>query len=80
VTHDENVAASAVCAGMAGFRRPSHESFNSRLRDESLNISIFWSRKARVVIGDWKEDYKQPAAQLARLSGLSTLPAACTHR
>jgi putative transposase len=34
------------------------ESFNSRIRDECLNINIFWSlAQARVVISDWKEDY-----------------------
>jgi transposase InsO family protein len=34
------------------------ESFNSRIRDECLNINIFWSlAQARVVITDWKEDY-----------------------
>jgi putative transposase len=34
------------------------ESFNSRIRDEYLNINIFWSlTQARVVISDWKEDY-----------------------
>ena len=34
------------------------ESFNSRVRDECLNIKMFWSlAQARVVISDWKEDY-----------------------
>jgi transposase InsO family protein len=34
------------------------ESFNGRLRDECLNINIFWSlTHAQVVIGDWKDDY-----------------------
>ncbi|GAA4845746.1 hypothetical protein GCM10025787_29800 [Saccharopolyspora rosea] len=34
------------------------ESFNSRIRDECLNIDIFWSlAQARVVISDWKDDY-----------------------
>ncbi len=34
------------------------ESFNGRVRDECLNINIFWSlAQARVVISDWKEDY-----------------------
>lgn len=36
------------------------ESFNSRLRDECLNINSFWSlAQARVVISDWKHDYNQ---------------------
>ena len=34
------------------------ESFNSRVRDECLNINIFWSlAHARIVIADWKEEY-----------------------
>ncbi len=34
------------------------ESFNSRVRDECLNINSFWSlAHARVVISDWKRDY-----------------------
>jgi transposase InsO family protein len=34
------------------------ESFNSRVRDECLNINIFWSLvHARVVITDWKHEY-----------------------
>src|ERR1700738_4838309 len=34
------------------------ESFNSRIRDECLNINSFWSlAQARVVISDWKNDY-----------------------
>jgi putative transposase len=34
------------------------ESFNSRVRDECLNINSFWSlAQARIVISDWKHDY-----------------------
>lgn len=34
------------------------ESFNSRIRDECLNINSCWSlAQARVVISDWKHDY-----------------------
>jgi hypothetical protein len=34
------------------------ESFNSRVRDECLNINSFWSpAHARVLITDWKDDY-----------------------
>ena len=34
------------------------ESFNSRLRDECLNINSFWSlAQARVVISNWKHQY-----------------------
>ena len=36
------------------------ESFNSRIRDECLNINSFWSlAQARVVISDWKHQYHQ---------------------
>jgi putative transposase len=58
------------------------ESFNSRIRDECLNINSFWSlAQARVVIGDWKHDYNHHR----RHSALGYLPpavyaAACTHR
>jgi len=34
------------------------ESFNSRVRDECLNINMFWSLpQARVVITDWKDNF-----------------------
>jgi integrase-like protein len=33
-------------------------SFNSRIRDECLNLNSFWSlAQAHVVISDWKQDY-----------------------
>lgn len=56
--------------------------FNSRLRDECLNINSFWSlAHARVVISDWKHDYNHHR----RHSSLGYLPparyaATCTHR
>jgi len=41
-----------------GWRNGYIESFNGRLRDECLNINLFWSlTQARVVIGDWKDEY-----------------------
>ena len=58
------------------------ESFNSRIRDECLNINIFWSlAQARVVIADWKENYNNRR----RHSSLGHQPpavyaAGCTHR
>ena len=58
------------------------ESFNSRIRDECLNINSFWSlAQARVVISDWKHDYNH----CRRHSSLGYLPparyaAGCTHR
>ena len=58
------------------------ESFNSRIRDECLNIKSFWSlAQARVVISDWKHDYNHHR----RHSSLGYLPparyaATCTHR
>jgi Integrase core domain len=40
------------------WRTGSIESFNSRVRDECLNINMFWSlAQARVVVSDWKADY-----------------------
>ena len=39
------------------WRNGDVESFNSRVRDECLTITIFWSlAQARVVISDWKDD------------------------
>ena len=47
------------------------ESFNSRVRDECLNINTFWSlTQARVVISDWKHDYNHHR----RHSALGYLP------
>jgi putative transposase len=58
------------------------ESFNSRLRDECLNINSFYSLlHAQVVIGDWKNQYNHDR----RHSALGYLPPAeyarqCTHQ
>ncbi|UOE43169.1 IS3 family transposase [Agromyces larvae] len=58
------------------------ESFNSRLRDECLNINSFYSLlHAQVVIGDWKDEYNHHR----RHSSLGYLPPAeyarqCTHQ
>jgi transposase InsO family protein len=58
------------------------ESFNSRIRDECLNINSFWSlAHARVVVTDWKHDYNHHR----RHSSLGYQPpagyaATCTHR
>jgi transposase InsO family protein len=58
------------------------ESFNSRIRDECLNINSFWSlAQARVVISDWKHDYNHHR----RHSSLGYQPparyaATCTHQ
>jgi hypothetical protein len=47
---------------------------NGRVRDECLDINIFWSlAQARVVITDWKDDYNHRRTQLARLPGPSHL-------
>ena len=54
------------------------EAFNARIRDECLNENVFRDLgHARVVIGDWKEDYRPhsaigyltPAACAAALNG-----------
>jgi transposase InsO family protein len=58
------------------------ESFNSRIRDECLNINIFWSlTQARVVITDWKQDYNHRRRHSALgYQAPAIYAAACTHR
>ena len=58
------------------------ESFNARVRDECLNINIFWSlAHARVVITDWKEDYNHRRRHSALgYQAPARYAAACTHR
>jgi transposase InsO family protein len=57
------------------------ESFNSRVRDECLNISICWSlAHARVVIGDWKEDYNHRRRHSSLgYQAPAVYAATCTH-
>jgi transposase InsO family protein len=57
------------------------ESFNARVRDECLNINIFWSlAQARVVISDWKEDYNHRRRHSALgYQAPAVYAAACTH-
>ncbi|MDT0263406.1 IS3 family transposase [Jatrophihabitans lederbergiae] len=57
------------------------ESFNSRVRDECLNINIFWSlAQARVVISDWKEDYNHRRRHSSLgYQAPADYAAACTH-
>ena len=58
------------------------ESFNSRIRDECLNINSFYSLlHAQVIIGDWKDEYNHHR----RHSSLGYIPPAeyarqCTHQ
>jgi putative transposase len=58
------------------------ESFNSRVRDECLNINQFWSLvHARVVITDWKDEYNKHRPHSAL--GYQTpagYAATCTHQ
>jgi transposase InsO family protein len=58
------------------------ESFNARVRDECLNINIFWSlAQARVVISDWKEDYNQRRRHSSLgYQAPAVYAATCTHR
>ena len=58
------------------------ESFNSRIRDECLNINMFWSlTQARVVINDWKEDYNHRRRHSAvGYQAPADYAAACTHQ
>jgi transposase InsO family protein len=58
------------------------ESFNSRVRDECLNINVFWSLvQARVVISDWKRQYNwdRPHSALGYQCPAG-YAAICTHR
>jgi hypothetical protein len=58
------------------------ESFNSRVRDECLNINMFWSlAQARVVISDWEADYTTAGdtPRSATRRQRSTLQPAPTH-
>ncbi|MDQ3166314.1 MAG: integrase core domain-containing protein, partial [Actinomycetota bacterium] len=58
------------------------ESFNSRVRDECLNINSFWSlAQARVVITDRKTDYNQRRRHSSLgYQAPAVNAAACTHR
>lgn len=58
------------------------ESFNSRVRDECLNINSFWSlAQARVVITDWKDDYNHRRRHSSLgYQAPAVYAAACTHR
>ena len=56
------------------------ESFNSRIRDECLNINSFWSlAQARVVIGDWKHDYNHHRHSSLGYQPPARYAATCTH-
>ena len=53
------------------WQNPFVESFHSRMRDELLNVEEFYSlAEARVVIGDWREDYntRRPHSSLGMLA------------
>ncbi|MBB5891401.1 transposase InsO family protein [Kutzneria kofuensis] len=58
------------------------ESFNGRLRDECLNITVFWSLpQARVVISDWKTEYNNHRRHSALgYQTPASYAAACIHR
>jgi putative transposase len=58
------------------------ESFNSRIRDECLNINSFWSlAQARVVISDWKYDYNHHRRHSALgYQSPARYAATCTHQ
>ena len=58
------------------------ESFNARVRDECLNINIFWSLiHARVVIADWKQEYNHHRRHSALgYQAPASYAAVCTHR
>lgn len=58
------------------------ESFNGRLRDECLNINLFWSlTQARVVISDWKDEYNHHRRHSALgYQTPASYAAACIHQ
>ena len=58
------------------------ESFNSKVRDECLNINIFWPlTQARVVIIDWKDEYNHHRRHSALgYQAPAHYAAACTHQ
>jgi transposase InsO family protein len=57
------------------------ESFNGRLRDECLNINLFWSlTHAHVIISDWKDDYNHRRHSSLAYQTPAGYAAACTHR
>ncbi len=58
------------------------ESFNGRVRDECLNINMFWSlTHARVVITDWKDDYNHRRRHSSLgYQAPAIYAAGCTHR
>lgn len=63
------------------WKNPFIESFNGRLRDECLNLHLFWSlTHAKVTIGDWKEEYNhdRPHSSLGYRTPRA-YAAICTH-
>jgi putative transposase len=63
------------------WKNPFIESFNGRLRDECLNLHLFWSlAHAKVTIGDWKEEYNhdRPHSSLGYRTPRA-YAAICTH-
>jgi transposase InsO family protein len=66
--------------GGRGATRPSSPS-TGRLRDDCLNIHLFWSlTHAKVTIGDWKEEYEhdRPHSSLGYRTPRAHA-AICTH-
>ncbi len=58
------------------------ESFNSRVRDECLNINLFWSlTHAKIVITDWKTEYNHHRRHSALgYQAPARYAATCTHQ
>jgi transposase InsO family protein len=57
------------------------ESFNGRVRDECLNINLFWSlAQARVVIGYRKDDYNRSRHRSLTYQAPAIYAAGCTHQ
>jgi len=60
----------------APWQNPFVESFHSRVRDELLDLELFFGLPdARVLVEDWREDYNHRRPQAALRAGRKT-PAA----
>jgi hypothetical protein len=62
------------------WRNPFIESFDGRLRDDCLNINVFWSlAHARIVIGDWKQEYNHHRHSALGYQPPARYAASCRH-
>ena len=78
---DERVGLAFIPPGEP-WRNGYIESFNGRLRDECLNINLFWSlAHARVLVSDWKTEYNHHRRHSALgYQAPARYAEACTHQ